>query len=65
MRFAPIEGTLLPVESTFDTTVTAHTTFRTFVVHLIGTDTYSNYRRFRSSAKIVDTTDLPAPEKHP
>jgi len=56
-RNAYLEGTLLPVFSSIDTTVSVKAVLHNVNLHVIGTDEFSGYRRFRSTIVLRETPD--------
>jgi hypothetical protein len=56
-RLTYINGTLLPAQISVDTTVEAKHLLHTEAIHLIATDTFSNYRRFTTTVTLKSTPD--------
>ena len=56
-RLTYVDGTLLPAQTSVDTTVEAKRLFHTEAIHLIATDTFSDYRRFTTTVTLKSTPD--------
>ena len=56
-----VNGVLLPLSTSFDTTLPIKHFFVTLDVHDISTDTFSNYRRFTTSVTLKSTADPDVP----
>jgi hypothetical protein len=52
-----LDGTPLPAETSVDTTIQAKHLLLTEAIHLISTDTFSNYRRFTTTVTLRSTPD--------